>query len=165
VPRRRQNFHSPIFHSPKPLDQIHPLPGCNLTKATVSWSSPGALHAVLIAVERGGGLVEEGRREFLPSEIGNSFASGSTPSGPMVKWMAQAYPTHQFGLPPTLHAFLIAVESGCRGVEEGFFSARNQEWFCFWLHAQWSYGQMDGTGASSASTWSTTNPPRFSNCS
>jgi hypothetical protein len=46
------------------------------------------------------------------------FASGSTPSGPMVKWMAQAYPERQLGLPPNLHAFLIAVESCCREVEE-----------------------------------------------
>jgi hypothetical protein len=54
----------------------------------------------------------------------------------MIKWIAQADPAHHFGLKPTLHAFLIAVESGCRGVEEwsaGVFTARNLEWFCLWL--------------------------------
>jgi hypothetical protein len=74
----------------------------------------------------------------LPPEIWNGFAPGSTPSGPMVLWIAQAYPAGQFGLPPTLLAFLIAVESGCRGVEErsaGIFAARNLEWVCPWLHA------------------------------
>jgi hypothetical protein len=45
----------------------------------------------------------------------------------MVEWIALADPAHQIGLQPTLHAFLIAVESGCRGVEEwsaGIFTAK-----------------------------------------
>ena len=58
---------------------------------------------------------EKGRRGFFPPEIWNGFASGSTPSGPMVLRMSQAYPAHQIGLEQTLHAFLIAVESGGRG--------------------------------------------------
>jgi hypothetical protein len=126
-------FSFPHFHSPMPLDQSGPgpSPDCNLTKATVSWSSPGALHAVLIAVliavERGGGLVEEGRRFFPPEIWNHGFASGSTPSGPMVLWMAQAHPAHQIGLPPILQVFLIAVERHCRevgGRSEGIYSAR-----------------------------------------
>jgi hypothetical protein len=60
-------------------------------------------------------------------EIWNGFACGSTPNGPIIKWIAQADPAHQIGLQPTLHAILIAVESGCRGVEEwsaGIFTAK-----------------------------------------
>ena len=36
----------------------------------------------------------------------------------MLKWMAKADPAHQIGLQSTLHAILIAVESGGEGVEE-----------------------------------------------
>jgi hypothetical protein len=34
----------------------------------------------------------------------------------VVLWITQAYPARRFGLPPTLQAFLIAVERRCRGV-------------------------------------------------
>jgi hypothetical protein len=78
-------------------------------------------------------------------EIWNGFACGSTPSGPMVKWIALADPAHQIGLQPTLHAILIEVESDGGGVEElvgGNFRPTKLEWFCLWLHIQRSCGIM-----------------------
>src|ERR1700685_2121617 len=37
--------------------------------------------------------------------------------------------------------------------------------FCLYLNNQQSYGKMEGAGRFSASNWSKTDPPRFSNCS
>ena len=94
------------------------MPDCNLTKETLFWSSLGALHVVLIAVESGCRGVGDRSAGIFAPQSWNDFASGSTPSGPMVKWMAKADPAHQIGLQPTLHAILISVESGGGGVEE-----------------------------------------------
>jgi len=45
-----------------------------------------------------------------------------------------------------------------------FFTLGNWECFCFYLDNQRSYGQTDGAGRFSASTWSRINPPRCSDC-
>jgi len=63
----------------------------------------------------------------------------------VVLWITQAYPARRFGLPPTLQAFLIAVERRCRGVGErsaGIFTARRLEWLCLWPHGKGSCGIM-----------------------
>jgi hypothetical protein len=89
-----------------------------LTKESLFWSSLGALHVVLIAVESGCRGVGDPSAGIFAPQSWNDFASGSTPSGPMVKWMAKAGQAHQIGLQSTLQAILIAVESGGGGVEE-----------------------------------------------
>src|ERR1700724_3735633 len=43
-----------------------------------------------------------------------------------------------------------------------FFTLRNWDRFCLYLNNQRSHGQMDATAGFSASNWSKTNPPRFS---
>ena len=45
-----------------------------------------------------------------------------------------------------------------------FFTLRNWDRFCLYLNNQRSHGQTDATGGFSASNWSKTNPPRFSEC-
>jgi len=45
-----------------------------------------------------------------------------------------------------------------------FFTLRNWRLFCLYLNNQRSYGKMEGTGRFTASNWSKTNPPRFSDC-
>src|ERR1700734_1093084 len=45
-----------------------------------------------------------------------------------------------------------------------FFTLRNWDRFCLYLNNQHSHGQMDATGGFSASNWSKTNPPRYSDC-
>ena len=45
-----------------------------------------------------------------------------------------------------------------------FFTLRNWDRFCLYLNNQRSHGQMDATAGFSASNWSKTNPPRFSEC-
>jgi hypothetical protein len=55
----------------------------------------------------------------------------------MDKWMLQADSAHQIGLKPTLHAFLIVVESGDTGGLKKlaeFFLLRNWRCFCLYLH-------------------------------
>ena len=108
--RQPQHFHSPNFHSPKPLDQSQPLPDCNLTKGTLFRSSLGALDGVLIAVESGCRGVGDTSAGIFAPQSWNDFPCGSTPSGPMVTWMAEADSAHQIGLQSTLYAVLIAVE-------------------------------------------------------
>jgi len=46
----------------------------------------------------------------------------------------------------------------------GKFYYRNLEPFCLYLNNQWSHGQTDDTDGFSASNWSKTNPPRWSDC-
>ena len=45
-----------------------------------------------------------------------------------------------------------------------FFTLRNWDRFCLYLNNQHSHGQTDATGGFSASNWSKTNPPRYSDC-
>jgi hypothetical protein len=45
-----------------------------------------------------------------------------------------------------------------------FLTLGNWRHFCLYLNNQQSYGKMEGTGRFTASNWSKTNPPRFSNC-
>jgi hypothetical protein len=46
-----------------------------------------------------------------------------------------------------------------------FLSLRNWRHFCLYLHNHWPYGKTEDTGRFSASNWSKTNPPRYSDCS
>jgi hypothetical protein len=73
------------------------------------------LHAFLIVVESGDTGGEKSWRNFCTSEIRNVFGCISTTIDPIDKRMAQADSAHQIGLKPTLHAFLIVVESGDTG--------------------------------------------------
>jgi len=52
---------------------------------------------------------------FHSQKLGPAFASTSTTSSPMGKWMLQPDLAHQTGLKPTLQGILIVVESGGRG--------------------------------------------------
>src|SRR6202451_664281 len=58
---------------------------------------------------------EKSWRNFSPSEIEDVFACISTTIDSMDKRRTQADSAHQIGLKPTLHAFLIVVESGDTG--------------------------------------------------
>jgi len=73
------------------------------------------LHAFLIVVESGDTGGWKSWRNFSPSGIGDIFVCISTTIDPMDKRRAQADSAHQIGLKPTLHAFLIVVESGDTG--------------------------------------------------
>jgi hypothetical protein len=106
-------------------------------------------------------------RNFSPLNVSACF---STTRRAMNKWIAQSNSAHQIGLVPTLHGVLIVGWWCCT---EGW--RFNQVWaeflchaiFCFglYLHIHWSYGQTEDMGGFSASNWSRTDPPRFSNCS
>ena len=106
-------------------------------------------------------------RNFSPLNV---YACYSTTMGPINKWMTRLDSTHQIGLVPTLHGVLIVGWWCCT---EGW--RFNQVWaqflglaiFCFglYLHNHWFYGQTEDTGGFSASNWSRTDPPRFSDCS
>jgi hypothetical protein len=58
---------------------------------------------------------EEVWSEFSPSEIGDTFACGSTTSIAIHTRSTQADSAHQTGLKPTLHAVLILVAIGDTG--------------------------------------------------
>src|SRR5271170_78303 len=47
---------------------------------------------------------------FHSQKLGPAFASTSTTSSPMGKWMLQPDSAHQTGLKPTLHTVLIIVK-------------------------------------------------------
>src|ERR1700685_2359054 len=111
---------------------------------------------------------EKSWRNFSPSEIGDVFACISTTIDSMDKRRAQADSARQTGLKPTLHTILIVVQSGDGGGRKRlaeFFTLGNWRRFCLYLNNQQSYGKMEGAGGFSASNWSKTDPPRFSNCS
>ena len=106
-------------------------------------------------------------RNFLPL---NAYACFSTTRRAINKWIAQLDSAHQLGPWPTPHSILIV---GCWWGTWGEDSTKFWAQFlclailCFglYLHNHWLYGQTEGTGGFSASNWSKTDPPRFSDCS